>query len=249
MICIRAKFTHQPLFLVVHRVAIEFLTLAVALEQSKLLRDQQPGWAIRDRSRYHDRLDDGLGISGQESHGLISVRHHDVRCIHQSMERVIRVEYIFPASPRGAFCHSFSSEDDATRRNGAARPNKNEAMLFKTEDTLSLHFQSGGSNQSWRCLIEGTNKASRDRSYRGGDRESHVKADLARRSASRIGTEPAIWGDEATGLNATRRRPLRRLRFRCEVIAASKARRVLSEIKLKSAGSLPLGAIGNEAIT
>jgi len=175
---------HQPLFLIVH-TGDDF---EAAVEQIELLRDQQPAGRIAIVAD-HYRLDELVSAFRAGAHGyFVDIMTCDA--FIRSMELVIMGEIIFPP----AFLSFVLGPEDEQLGETAPRGEKNEAMLFTTDDTLTPQL-SAREKSILRCLIEGnSNKCiARKIDIAEATVKVHVKA-ILRKIRVQNRTQAAIWG-------------------------------------------------------
>ena len=226
---------HQPLFLVVH-TGDDF---DAAVEQIELFRDQHPGGRIAIVAD-HYRLGELVSAFRAGANGyFVDIMTCDV--FIKSMELVMMGETIFPP----AFLSFVLGPEGDHLGEAVLRDEKNQAILFTTEDTLAPQL-SPREKSILRCLIEGnSNKCiARKIDIAEATVKVHVKA-ILRKIRVQNRTQAAIWGMN----NGSLTRPAndssppstsdvsKRLPKPVEVI---------SEIKQIGA-SVPLGVIEHEA--
>jgi len=227
--------SHQPLFLVVH-TGDDF---DAAVEQIELLRDQQPAGRIAIVAD-HYRLDELVSAFRAGAHGyFVDIMTCDA--FIRSMELVIMGEIIFPP----AFLSFVLGPEDEQLGETAPRGEKNEAMLFTTEDTLTPQL-SAREKSILRCLIEGnSNKCiARKIDIAEATVKVHVKA-ILRKIRVQNRTQAAI----STVNNGTLTRPANDISPPSGSDVSKQLPRpveVISEIK-QIGPSVPLGAIEHEA--
>ena len=227
--------SHQPLFLVVHTGD----DYDAAIEQIELLRDQYPSGRIAIVAD-HYRLGGLVSAFRAGANGyLVDIMTCDV--FIRSMELVIMGETIFPP----AFLSFVLGPEGGQLGETVPRDEKNEAIFFTTEDTLTPQL-SAREESILRCLIEGDpNKCiARKIDIAEATVKVHVKA-ILRKIRVQNRTQAAIWGMNNGSLTrpANDSSPLsisdvsQRLPSPVEVI---------SEIN-QIGTSVPLGAIEHEA--
>jgi DNA-binding NarL/FixJ family response regulator len=227
--------SHQPLFLVVH-TGDDF---DAAVKQIELLRDQQPAGRIAIVAD-HYRLDELVSAFRAGAHGyFVDIMTCDA--FIRSMELVIMGEIIFPP----AFLSFVLGPEDEQLGETVPRDEKNEAILFTTEDTLTPQL-SAREKSILRCLIEGnSNKCiARKIDIAEATVKVHVKA-ILRKIRVQNRTQAAIWGMN----NGTLTRPANDASPPSGSDVSKQLPRPVEVIsKIKQIGaSVPLGAIEQEA--
>ena len=176
--------SHQPLFLVVH-TGDDF---EAAVEQIELLRDQHPGGRIAIVAD-HYRLGDLVSAFRAGADGyFVDIMTCDV--FIKSVELVVMGETIFPP----AFLSFVLGPDGEQLAETVLLDEKNEAILFTTEDTLTPQL-SPREKSILHCLIEGdSNKCiARKIDIAEATVKVHVKA-ILRKIRVQNRTRAAIWG-------------------------------------------------------
>jgi DNA-binding NarL/FixJ family response regulator len=176
--------SHQPLFLVVH-TGDDF---EAAVEQIELLRDQHPGGRIAIVAD-HYRLGDLVSAFRAGADGyFVDIMTCDV--FIKSVELVAMGETIFPP----AFLSFVLGPDGEQLAETVLLDEKNEAILFATEDTLTPQL-SPREKSILHCLIEGdSNKCiARKIDIAEATVKVHVKA-ILRKIRVQNRTQAAIWG-------------------------------------------------------
>src|SRR6202048_4998655 len=176
--------SHQPLFLVVH-TGDDF---EAAVEQIELLRDQHPGGRIAIVAD-HYRLGDLVSAFRAGADGyFVDIMTCDV--FIKSVELVVMGETIFPP----AFLSFVLGPDGEQLAETVLLDEKNEAILFTTEDTLTPQL-SPREKSILHCLIEGdSNKCiARKIDIAEATVKVHVKA-ILRKIRVQNRTQAAIWG-------------------------------------------------------
>ena len=227
--------SHQPLFLVVH-TGDDF---EAAVEQIELLRDQHPGGRIAIVAD-HYRLGDLVSAFRAGADGyLVDIMTCDV--FIKSVELVVMGETIFPP----AFLSFVLGPDGEQLAETVLLDEKNEAILFTTEDTLTPQL-SPREKSILHCLIEGdSNKCiARKIDIAEATVKVHVKA-ILRKIRVQNRTQAAIWGMNKGSL--TRQENDSSPLSNC-VVSQRLPNPVdaISEIKQIGA-SVPLGVIEHEA--
>jgi DNA-binding NarL/FixJ family response regulator len=227
--------SHQPLFLVVH-TGDDF---EAAVEQIELLRDQHPGGRIAIVAD-HYRLGDLVSAFRAGADGyFVDIMTCDV--FIKSVELVVMGETIFPP----AFLSFVLGPDGEQLAETVLLDEKNEAILFTTEDTLTPQL-SPREKSILHCLIEGdSNKCiARKIDIAEATVKVHVKA-ILRKIRVQNRTQAAIWGMNNGSLtqSANDSSPLSNCVVSQRLPNPVKA---ISEIKQIGA-SVPLGVIEHEA--
>jgi DNA-binding NarL/FixJ family response regulator len=227
--------SHQPLFLVVH-TGDDF---EAAVEQIELLRDQHPGGRIAIVAD-HYRLGDLVSAFRAGADGyFVDIMTCDV--FIKSVELVVMGETIFPP----AFLSFVLGPDGEQLAETVLLDEKNEAILFTTEDTLTPQL-SPREKSILHCLIEGdSNKCiARKIDIAEATVKVHVKA-ILRKIRVQNRTQAAIWGMNNGSLTrpANDSSPLSNCVVSQRLPNPVKA---ISEIKQIGA-SVPLGVIEHEA--
>jgi two-component system nitrate/nitrite response regulator NarL len=227
--------SHQPLFLVVH-TGDDF---EAAVEQIELLRDQHPGGRIAIVAD-HYRLGDLVSAFRAGADGyFVDIMTCDV--FIKSVELVVMGETIFPP----AFLSFVLGPDGEQLAETVLLDEKNEAILFTTEDTLTPQL-SPREKSILRCLIEGdSNKCiARKIDIAEATVKVHVKA-ILRKIRVQNRTQAAIWGMN----NGSLTRPANDSSPLSNCVVSQRLPNpveAISEIKQIGA-SVPLGVIEHEA--
>jgi two-component system nitrate/nitrite response regulator NarL len=227
--------SHQPLFLVVH-TGDDF---EAAVEQIELLRDQHPGGRIAIVAD-HYRLGDLVSAFRAGADGyFVDIMTCDV--FIKSVELVVMGETIFPP----AFLSFVLGPDGEQLAETVLLDEKNEAILFTTEDTLTPQL-SPREKSILHCLIEGdSNKCiARKIDIAEATVKVHVKA-ILRKIRVQNRTQAAIWGMN----NGSLTRPANDSSPLSNCVVSQRLPNpveAISEIKQIGA-SVPLGVIEHEA--
>ena len=227
--------SHQPLFLVVH-TGDDF---EAAVEQIELLRDQHPGGRIAIVAD-HYRLGDLVSAFRAGADGyFVDIMTCDV--FIKSVELVMMGETIFPP----AFLSFVLGPDGEQLAETVLLDEKNEAILFTTEDTLTPQL-SPREKSILHCLIEGdSNKCiARKIDIAEATVKVHVKA-ILRKIRVQNRTQAAIWGMN----NGSLTRPANDSSPLSNCVVSQRLPNpveAISEIKQIGA-SVPLGVIEHEA--
>jgi DNA-binding NarL/FixJ family response regulator len=227
--------SHQPLFLVVH-TGDDF---EAAVEQIELLRDQHPGGRVAIVAD-HYRLGDLVSAFRAGADGyFVDIMTCDV--FIKSVELVVMGETIFPP----AFLSFVLGPDGEQRAETVLLDEKNEAILFTTEDTLTPQL-SPREKSILHCLIEGdSNKCiARKIDIAEATVKVHVKA-ILRKIRVQNRTQAAIWGMN----NGSLTRPANDSSPLSNCVVSQRLPNpveAISEIKQIGA-SVPLGVIEHEA--
>jgi DNA-binding NarL/FixJ family response regulator len=227
--------SHQPLFLVVH-TGDDF---KAAVEQIELLRDQHPGGRIAIVAD-HYRLGDLVSAFRAGADGyFVDIMTCDV--FIKSVELVVMGETIFPP----AFLSFVLGPDGEQLAETVLLDEKNEAILFTTEDTLTPQL-SPREKSILHCLIEGdSNKCiARKIDIAEATVKVHVKA-ILRKIRVQNRTQAAIWGMN----NGSLTRPANDSSPLSNCVVSQRLPNpveAISEIKQIGA-SVPLGVIEHEA--
>ena len=227
--------SHQPLFLVVH-TGDDF---EAAVEQIELLRDQHPGGRIAIVAD-HYRLGDLVSAFRAGADGyFVDIMTCDV--FIKSVELVVMGETIFPP----AFLSFVLGPDGEQLAETVLLDEKNEAILFATEDTLTPQL-SPREKSILHCLIEGdSNKCiARKIDIAEATVKVHVKA-ILRKIRVQNRTQAAIWGMN----NGSLTRPANDSSPLSNCVVSQRLPNpveAISEIKQIGA-SVPLGVIEHEA--
>jgi two-component system nitrate/nitrite response regulator NarL len=227
--------SHQPLFLVVH-TGDDF---EVAVEQIELLRDQHQGGRIAIVAD-HYRLGDLVSAFRAGAGGyFVDIMTCDV--FIKSVELVVMGETIFPP----AFLSFVLGPDGEQLAETMPLDEKNEAILFTTEDTLTPQL-SPREKSILHCLIEGdSNKCiARKIDIAEATVKVHVKA-ILRKIRVQNRTQAAIWGMN----NGALTRPANNSSPLSNCVVSQRLPNpvdAISEIKQIGA-SVPLGVIEHEA--
>jgi DNA-binding NarL/FixJ family response regulator len=227
--------SHQPLFLVVH-TGDDF---EAAVEQIELLRDQHPGGRIAIVAD-HYRLGDLVSAFRAGADGyFVDIMTCDV--FIKSVELVAMGETIFPP----AFLSFVLGPDGEQLAETVLLDEKNEAILFATEDTLTPQL-SPREKSILHCLIEGdSNKCiARKIDIAEATVKVHVKA-ILRKIRVQNRTQAAIWGMN----NGSLTRPANDSSPLSNCVVSQRLPNpveAISEIKQIGA-SVPLGVIEHEA--
>jgi DNA-binding NarL/FixJ family response regulator len=227
--------SHQPLFLVVH-TGDDF---EAAVEQIELLRDQHPGGRIAIVAD-HYRLGDLVSAFRAGADGyFVDIMTCDV--FIKSVELVVMGETIFPP----AFLSFVLGPDGKKLAETMPLDEKNEAILFTAEDTLTPQL-SPREKLILHCLIEGdSNKCiARKIDIAEATVKVHVKA-ILRKIRVQNRTQAAIWGMN----NGSLTRPANDSSPLSNCVVSQRLPNpveAISEIKQIGA-SVPLGVIEHEA--
>jgi two-component system nitrate/nitrite response regulator NarL len=227
--------SHQPLFLVVH-TGDDF---EAAVEQIELLRDQHPGGRIAIVAD-HYRLGDLVSAFRAGADGyFVDIMTCDV--FIKSVELVVMGETIFPP----AFLSFVLGPDGEQLAETVLLDEKNEAILFATEDTLTPQL-SPREKSILHCLIEGdsNNCIARKIDIAEATVKVHVKA-ILRKIRVQNRTQAAIWGMN----NGSLTRPANDSSPLSNCVVSQRLPNpveAISEIKQIGA-SVPLGVIEHEA--
>src|SRR6202048_3236267 len=175
---------HQLLFLIVH-TGDDF---DVVLEQIELLRDNHPSARIAIVADHYRLEERGFGVRAGANGYFVDVMTCDV--FIKSIELVMMGETIFPP----AFLSFALGPDGEQLAETVLLDEKNEAILFTTEDTLTPQL-SPREKSILHCLIEGdSNKCiARKIDIAEATVKVHVKA-ILRKIRVQNRTQAAIWG-------------------------------------------------------
>jgi two-component system nitrate/nitrite response regulator NarL len=227
--------SHQPLFLVVH-TGDDF---EAAVEQIELLRDQHPGGRIAIVAD-HYRLGDLVSAFRAGADGyFVDIMTCDV--FIKSVELVVMGETIFPP----AFLSFVLGPDGEQLAETMPLDEKNEAILFTTEDTLTPQL-SPREKSILHCLIEGnSNKCiARKIDIAEATVKVHVKA-ILRKIRVQNRTQAAIWGMN----NGSLTRPANDSSPLSNCVVSQRLPNPVEAIsEIKQIGtSVPLGVVEHEA--